>query len=70
MHSFVSTAILFCLICQFTVQVARQLAEAYLPRLGISTATTDQGANAKQKKPVVKKKQTPMQSQFADFKVS
>lgn len=49
-------------------QVARQLAEAYLPRFGIQPAVTNQTNNAKPKKPPPEKKQRNPQAPFADFK--
>ena len=54
----------------FDHQVARQLAEAYLPRFGIQPAVTNQTNNAKPKKPPAEKKQRNPQAPFADFKVS
>ena len=54
------------------MQVARQLAQAYIPSLGISQAAANQTANAKPKKSPEQKKNknaTP-QASFANFKVS
>lgn len=52
------------------MQVARQLAEAYLPSLGVTHAAANQTANAKPKKSMDQKKPSTPQSPFEDFKVN